>query len=319
VYHPETNPTGVRCTLQDYQVALFGRRSADGFANRPFDNTGVQYGLQALQTGEITTEQFVDLNENIGGLDIDWNWQPERSRADQAALDVAYGSGRITYPREAAKVPIIDLRGTSNLEIHNDVHSHVMRQRLIDANGHADNQIIWNSDALLLGHRTKNMQHQALLVLDRWLSAIEADYSTDPLEVKVVRHKPSAAVDACWIGGKKITDMSVCRATFPYFATPRIAAGGPLADNLMKCQLKPLSREDYTVDFTNAQWERLKRVFTAGVCDYRKPGVGQQPSVPWLTFAAGPGGRPLGPTPVSRPIRDPDSSSTSRAVSWRAS
>lgn len=61
-YNAATNRKGTRCTLQDYPVAIFGRRP-DGFANRPYDNVGVQYGLRALQAGTITPEQFVDLNE----------------------------------------------------------------------------------------------------------------------------------------------------------------------------------------------------------------------------------------------------------------
>ena len=50
----------------------------------------MQYGLTALQGARITPEQFVDLNEKVGGLDIDWNWQPQRSEADPAALEIAY-------------------------------------------------------------------------------------------------------------------------------------------------------------------------------------------------------------------------------------
>lgn len=137
--------------------------------------------------------------------------------------------------------------------------------------------------------------------MDKWLAAIEADATGDPLEIKVVRNKPDDAVDACWIGERKITDRAVCRAAFPYYADPRIAAGGPLADNILKCRLKPLNRDDYQVDFTNAQWQRLSTVFPAGVCDYRQPGVAQQPSVPWLAFTNGPGGQTLGPPPVSTP------------------
>jgi len=293
VYDAQTNPTGARCTLQDYAPAIWGQRPQEswgpveqrighGFANRPFDNVGVQYGLQALESGEILPEQFVDLNEKVGGLDIDWNWQPQRTAADAAALEIAYRTGRVTYPREAAKVPIIDLRGSSNLEIHTDFHSYAMRERLIQANGHAGNQIIWTSAVALEGDASGN--EQAFLLMDRWLANIEADTSTNPLEVKVLRDKPVEAVDACWIAGEKITDMSRCRAAFPYFGDPRIAAGGPLADNILKCQLKPLDRADYTVDFTNAQWDRLQQVFPSGVCDHRKPGVDQQPSIPWLKF-----------------------------------
>ena len=37
-----------------------------GFARSPWDNVGVQYGLEALQAGSITPEQFLDLNANVG-------------------------------------------------------------------------------------------------------------------------------------------------------------------------------------------------------------------------------------------------------------
>jgi hypothetical protein len=68
----------------------------------------------------------------------------------------------------------------------------------------------------------------------------------------------------------------------------------------MKCQLKPLSATDYAVAFTPEQWARLQAAFPTGVCDWTKPSVDVQPSVPWLTFAGGPGGQPLGAAPVSR-------------------
>jgi hypothetical protein len=36
------------------------------------------------------------------------------------------------------------------------------------------------------------------------------------------------------------------------------------------------------------------------VCDWSRPGVGQQPARPWATYADGPGGHPLPPPPTSR-------------------
>ena len=88
----------------------------------------------------------------------------------------------------------------------------------------------------------------------------------------------------------------------PYYADPRIAAGGPASDDVIKCNLRPLDRADYQVAFSDDQWARLQRAFPAGVCDYDRPGVGQQPSIPWMTFADGPGGRPLGAAPTSEPV-----------------
>src|SRR3954451_23433251 len=66
VYNAQTNPDGVRCTLQDYMVNAFGRDS-HGFARRGFDNVGIQYGLKGLRQGLISPAQFVDFNTGIGG------------------------------------------------------------------------------------------------------------------------------------------------------------------------------------------------------------------------------------------------------------
>jgi len=90
-------------------------------------------------------------------------------------------------------------------------------------------------------------------------------------------------------------------------ASPRQVAGGPLAENILKCQLKPLSPVDYpSVTFTPAQWTRLQAAFPDGVCDWSKPGVGQQPAQSPLTYTAGPGGTPLPRAPESKPELDLD-------------
>ena len=77
-------------------------------------------------------------------------------------------------------------------------------------------------------------------------------------------------------------------------------AGGPLAENILKCQLKPLDPSDYPAVPSPAQLARLAAVFPTGVCDWSKPGVGQQEAISPLTFTAGPGGVPLPPPPVAR-------------------
>jgi hypothetical protein len=43
-YHPVNNPTGIRCTFQDFMSSVLGMRP-DGKAHPMFDNVGVQYGL----------------------------------------------------------------------------------------------------------------------------------------------------------------------------------------------------------------------------------------------------------------------------------
>ena len=71
-----------------------------------------------------------------------------------------------------------------------------------------------------------------------------------------------------------------------------MVAGGPLTNDVLKCQLKLLDRADYTVEFSDEEWARLERIFEDGVCDWSKPGVGQVPNTDtWLSF---------GPSPVNR-------------------
>ena len=70
----------------------------------------------------------------------------------------------------------------------------------------------------------------------------------------------------------------------------------------MKCQLKPSLRTDYAAGtFSDAQWARLQAVFADGVCDWTKPGVGQQAALSPLSFKAGAGGQALPNAPVSVP------------------
>ena len=138
--------------------------------------------------------------------------------------------------------------------------------------------------------------------MDEWLAAVEADGSVLPHEKKVERNRPTGAHDSCIIGGLEYawTPGSICDKEFTYSGLIRMTAGGPATNDVLKCRLKPLRRADYKTTFTNAQWVRLQRTFPQGVCDFSRPGVGQQPPIaPWLNFSAGPGGVPLGPPPKS--------------------
>jgi hypothetical protein len=307
IYDTVTNPKGIRCTLQDYQVALWGTRP-DGFANEPLDNVGVQYGLDALQAGEITPAQFIDVNARVGGADIDSNFVPARMTADAPALPIGYRSGAVTQGRQLATVPIIDLRGSDNtLDIHTDFHSYQLRARLDADNGTHANQIIWTFRAFgnFVGITpTPTIALQSFLLMDRWLSKIASDKHRRSLVGKVIADKPSTAVDACFPdNATEVTDQASCAAQFPFFGDARIASGSPLRDDVLKCQLKPLNRSDYRVAFSDPQWAQVQAQFPNGVCNWSKPSVGQQPNVPWLTFAAGPGGRLLGAAPASRAVR----------------
>ena len=96
--------------------------------------------------------------------------------------------------------------------------------------------------------------------------------------------------------------MAVCDADprLPKHSSPRQVAGGALAENILKCQLKPLNSADYSpLVLTSAQLGRLHNVFPDGVCDWSEQGVGQQRAGSPLTFADGPGGKRLPPPPMS--------------------
>ncbi len=288
-YNALTNVTGSRCTLQDYQRNLFGLRP-DGFAERPYDNVGVQYGLVALRAGKITPEQFVDLNEKVGGRDIDWNWQAQRVAASSVALARLYRTGQYNLLNNSNATPIIDNKACINSEIHSCFNSFKLRERLRESTGSV------SSHVLMLNKPSSDLSN--LDMLARWVRAIKADTSSDAMAVKVQRAKPADAVDMCWINNQKVTDFNACLAANPYYGDSRTGAGSAITVSNAKCQLVPMDRTSYTVNFTDPQWARLQASFPDGVCDWTKPGVGKSAVVPWLTFDAVPGGQemPLPPT-----------------------
>ena len=293
------NPSGVRCDIYDHNIALYGRNPETGYALRPVDNTGVQYGLAALNAGTITPAQFLDLNENIGGYDGDGRVVAVRASADTLALRNAYQTGAITYGANGlARVPIIDVRAyrdkLPNGDEHLKYHSYAFRERLRKANGTIENEI------MLLGSAPEGgvggpVDDYALIKMDEWLTALANDTSSDPIMQKIARAKPADLVDSCWTpDGERIIERQMfsggrCNEFYPTFGGPRMAAGDPLANNILKCQLKPIDSADYAVAFTDAQRQRLSAIFPEGVCDWSKPGIEQQaPTGTWQSHMSEP-------------------------------
>lgn len=304
VYDAQSKPDGIRCSQPDHEIALWGKAPGKDYGRRFTDNTGVQYGLDALREGAISAEEFVTLNENIGGSDIDRGLTSERMQADPETMALAYRMGLVTDPRQWAKTPIIDLRGNDNSGIHMNWRAFAVRDRLNRVLGHHENQVIWRFGPGLLPPKGSNLTPQSLETMDAWLTAIEADNSDLSRAQKVISNKPKNAFDFCLIGDDvttKVRDQAQCDAdpTLAYYQSPRQVAGGPLAENILKCELKPLNRDDYGPEFSDEQWQRLQATFEEGVCDWSKPGVGMQPSVPWLDYSYGPGGEPLPEAPKS--------------------
>jgi hypothetical protein len=295
-YHPQLNPKGPRCSIQDYQGAIWGHGGPKNAAPLPLDNVGVQYGLRELEKGVITPAQFVDLNNKIGGLNNEGDRIPQRMSMDVTTANTMYRAARHADPRQLAKVAIVDIRNNSNEDIHQPYMSQVVRARLDAANGTHANHVLWN-------HRGESEEtfDAALLAVDRWLTAVENDHSNRSLAKKLLKDRPRDVADTCWIDGKPTSNGKACGAAYPYFTDARIQAGAPMRSDIRKCRLMPLSRSRYHAKFTDAEWATLKVTFPSGVCDWSRPSVGNQASLPWMTYAGGPGGEPLGaPPPPAR-------------------
>jgi hypothetical protein len=182
-YNAATNPGGARCDVFDHAVNVFGRDPVTGFALRPLDNVGVQYGLAALKAGSISMDQFLDLNEKVGGYDVDGNYRSARTVADTIALRAAYRSGRLTNAGGGLRdVPIIDYRAyadddpTGGNNIHLRYHSFSMRERLKKANGDADNQVMLQEDLRYgLYSSTSPLLQFALDKMDEWIANIKME------------------------------------------------------------------------------------------------------------------------------------------------
>jgi hypothetical protein len=172
--------------------------------------------------------------------------------------------------------------------------------------GTAANQVLWRGQAPLIGD--SNYADDAVFALDGWLARVQADRRSVPRARKIIEDKPGTLADRCTNGSGTELPSEVCDQTVSAYGTPRYGADEPMVDDILKCQLKPLRRDDYPVAFTDAQWARLVKAFPAGVCDYSRPGVAQQPTVGWLTYQDRRGnviygGKPLGAVPRSTALR----------------
>jgi hypothetical protein len=282
VYDPVTNPNGARCTYQDVLVNVFGKDDR-GFARRPFDNVGVQYGLSALKGGSISFDQFIELNQKVGGYDIDGNIITSRTLGNPDAVAIAYKSGRVTDGVELGNIPIIDYHAYTDLlpgfgGMHDLLQAYMMRARLVRSNGDAQNQVILVPGLSSAGTAASF----SLAQMDRWLTAINADKSTATAAAKVRANRPADLKDACWDAAGNMIDQASadgttgsCATMNPLHSDPRIVSGAPITNDVLKCTLKAVDANEYGMPLTGTQVALLQSTFPAGVCDYSKPGQGQ--------------------------------------------
>ena len=313
VYDPVANPSGARCSAWDWAANIFGKAADGSRALDTRDNEGVQYGLKALAAGSITGEEFVTLNEIVGGIDKDANFRAERSKADLPALDIAYRAGIVMSGKNLAKIAELDTRGWDDsllagvpgaFGIHHIWRSFSIRERLDREFGDHKNHAMWRFGRSLFPSGA--LVVESFLVMDTWLTNLKADTSAASLEAKVRSARPATAADFCIPSSDptqtiRITDQSVCDAD-PFLAahsSPRQVAGGNLSENILKCALRPIADAEYGGRLDAGQLVRLKAVFTTGVCDWSKPGVGQQDALAPLNFRSGPGGVAFTVAPVS--------------------
>jgi hypothetical protein len=123
---------------------IYGRDPKTGFARKPQDNVGVQYGFKALNDGVISVDEFLTLNEKIGGNDIDGGFIKVRSVGDPAALNAIYASGSFNTFKNLDLVPILHYRSYNDTMDPGDIHDRhrdlTIRARLEKATGSSANQ-----------------------------------------------------------------------------------------------------------------------------------------------------------------------------------
>ena len=296
----------------DDLVQIYGT-DEHGFARRTWDNIGVQYGLQALHDDKITPEEFLDLNARIGGwkaahesvqegqpylpdsegIDIhsarnmtlspdDAGIEPApRTLANSDAVEAAYDHGLVFTGN--LDIPVIDWRHylERELDMHNAHQSFAARQRMLNHDGDASNQVIWFTDVSNDSPRF-DQTPLAFEVIDEWMQNI----NTSP-DLSVHENKPARAEDSCFDSEGNLIDQGEdvwsgilskeiagsCTERFPLFSTSRIIAGGPITGDVFKCHLQSI--ENAIQQGVYGSWElstsdisRLQEIFPEGVCDY---------------------------------------------------
>ncbi len=311
-YSRETR-TGERCTLQDNLRRYLGV-GEDGYAPIPIDNVGVQYGLQALLDGVISVDEFLVLNRDIGGLDDEGYgpWDPDarevldRSEAAvqprmEMPADLAhdlYRYGFVTGRGALDQAPIIDVNlyvdPVPVLGFHDQIRGYMTADRIEETFGARETHAIWSGTLVT---------NDAWSTMHAWLDDLEAERAaaggvSESWTDEVVAAKPLQGEDSCVVTTAGYSPVPLaapgtagdpgmpCEQVFRVGDSPRIVAGGPRTEDVIKCQLGPVDPADYPgVTFTPEQWTELERIFAGGVCDWSVPGVGEvERSQTWLSW-----------------------------------
>lgn len=286
-------------------LAQFYGRDDNGFARSTWDNVGVQYGLEAFVTGQISLKEFLQLNRSVGGwvapqsmeteklwflqgnlfpIDLSvWSHQnlslpasiefpARRTEGSREAIAAAYRSGHVFLGR--LSVPVLDVRHylDDELDMHHSSASFMTRSRMLKAQGDADNHVVWVS------HKDHNPVNQAFHVMDEWLVGRLQGNDAE---------RPSAAQDSCFnelgviiAGGTGVWDGQwnnrpdgTCMKEYPSYKTSREIAGAPISGDVFKCQRQSITGAISGGVYGDLDmWPHvasLEAIFPDGVCDYR--------------------------------------------------
>jgi hypothetical protein len=215
-------------------------------------------------------------NANVGSVD---DPAPRRA-ADPGAIERAFDSGMVN--RGEIEIPLIDVRPYLEevLDMHNTHQSFAARQRLLNHDGDASNQVIWFQEPSEADIAALTME--AFAVIDEWMANIAANP-----DLSVGENRPAAAVDACFDAGGAVIasgddvwngilddgEPGACTAQFPVYSTSRIVAGAPITGDVFKCELQSVVEAidggAYGDWMPGAEEQAtLEAIFPDGVCRY---------------------------------------------------
>jgi hypothetical protein len=249
----------------------------NGFAHRTYDNTGVQYGLNALRAGDLTPAEFLHLNANIGSWKAPSEMRQERlwflsgkslrqlspwshhnmQRTPRGPRNLkVFERGDVervrVAPRNRAHAPAVDAVYRSGHVFVGEVDLPI-----IDLRHYLDHRLDMHHSfasfsARLRIHAARGNAENMLI----WV----ADYPYNPTRraLRLIEEwletgqKPAVARDACWDArgdliavGEDVWDgewngatrAGACMERFPIHQSPRNAAGAPLNGDLFQCAL----------------------------------------------------------------------------------
>ena len=187
-------------------------------------------------------------------------------------------------------IPVIDWRHylEDQLDMHHSHQSFAARQRMLNVDEDAGNQVIWFTDARPAV--AFDQTPLAFEVIDEWMANIAAHPHRS-----VARNRPARAVDSCFAtdgsliaSGRHVWDgvlddeqaPGACTQQFPIYSSSRRVAGGPYEGGVWKCTLQSI--DEALDDDVYGDWEpdaaqraRLDQIFPEGVCNWRLPDVGR--------------------------------------------